>query len=53
MAKPWTDPVKRPAKPETMATPGDFKRFTEAMKKLMKVKPEKAKNASPGPAVSP
>jgi hypothetical protein len=49
--KAWTDPVKRPASPETMNTPGDFQRFTEVMRKLMKAKPEK-KRASPDPAAS-
>jgi hypothetical protein len=51
----WVDPAKRPPKPETMNTPGDFGKFTELMKRLVKVKPpreEKSTSASPGPAVS-
>jgi hypothetical protein len=49
MDKQWDDPAKRPPNPNTMATPGNFEEFTETMRKLMKVKPEK-KPASPGPA---
>jgi len=48
MKKQWEDPAKRQPKPETMETPGDFRQFTETMRKLMKVKPER-KPASPGP----
>jgi hypothetical protein len=48
MAKPWRDPAKLPPKSETLNTPGDFSRFTAAMKAILKVKPEK-KPASPGP----
>jgi hypothetical protein len=51
MRKAWVDPVKKPAKPETMGTPGDFRKFTETMRTMLKAKPEK-KRASPGPAVS-
>jgi hypothetical protein len=51
MTKTWIDPAKRPPSPETMATPGNFDKFTETMRKLMKAKPEK-KRASPGPAAS-
>jgi hypothetical protein len=48
----WVDPVKgKPASEETLNTRGNFADFTEAMKKLMKVKPEK-KSASPGPVSS-
>lgn len=48
MKKPWDDPVKRPPKPETMNTPGDFERFTDLMKKIVK----KPRPASHGPAAS-
>lgn len=44
----WEDPAKRPPKPETMNTPGDFERFTALMKKIV----EKPKPASPGPVAS-
>jgi hypothetical protein len=43
----WSDPAKRPPKPETMNTPGDFGKFTETMRKLLKAKPLK-KPASHG-----
>jgi hypothetical protein len=48
MKKKWIDPVKRPASPETLQTPGDFGRFTEVMRKIV----EKPKTASPGPRAS-
>lgn len=48
-ARKWIDPAKRPPSQQTMETPGNFADFTENMRKLMKVKPEK-KPASPGPA---
>jgi hypothetical protein len=51
----WIDPAKRPPKPETMNTPGDFGKFTELMKRVVKVRlprEEKPTSASPGPAVS-
>jgi len=36
-----------------MNTPGNFDEFTEAMRRLIKAKPErKPRSASPGPAVS-
>jgi hypothetical protein len=44
----WEDPTKRPPKPETMNTPGDFERFTDLMKKIV----EKPKPASHDPAAS-
>jgi hypothetical protein len=44
----WDDPAKRPPKPETMNTPGDFGVFTDLMKKIV----EKPKPASPGPVSS-
>jgi hypothetical protein len=47
----WDDPAKRPPKPETMNTPGDFQKFTETMKTMLKAKPEK-KSASRVPVVS-
>jgi hypothetical protein len=37
MADKWQDPAKRPPKPETMNTPGDFGQFTELMKTLVSV----------------
>jgi hypothetical protein len=53
MKKQWEDPAKRPPKPETMNTPGDFRQFTESMKTMLKAKPEKKPlSASPGVAVS-
>ena len=51
MSKKWVDPAKQPPKPETMNTPGDFAKFTEAMRTMLKAKPEK-KRASLGPAAS-
>jgi hypothetical protein len=48
MKKKWEDPAKRPPKPETMNTPGDFERFTDLMRKIV----EKPKPVSRGPAVS-
>lgn len=54
MKKPWRDPVKDvPAKSKTLATEGDFEKFTELMKRIVKVRPPReAKGASPGPAAS-
>jgi hypothetical protein len=51
MKKDWQDPAKRPPKPQTMETPGDFRQFTDTMRKLMKVKPVR-KSASRGPVSS-
>jgi hypothetical protein len=48
MIKKWDDPAKQPAKPETMNTPGDFKVFTDLMRKII----DKPKPASPGPVAS-
>ncbi len=48
MDKKWEDPAKRPPKPETMNTPGDFGAFTDLMRKIV----EKPKAASPGPRAS-
>lgn len=48
MKKTWDDPVKHPPKTETMNTPGDFGRFTDLMKKIVK----KPKSASHAPAAS-
>jgi hypothetical protein len=39
--KQWDDPAKRPPKAETMNTRGDFAQFTDAMRTLIKAKPEK------------
>jgi hypothetical protein len=46
MKKQWEDPAKRPPAKETMNTPGDFKVFTDLMRKVV----EKPKPASHGPA---
>ena len=43
----WEDPAKRPAKPETMNTPGDFREFTDLMKKIVG-KPKPASHGSAG-----
>jgi hypothetical protein len=43
----WIDPAKRPPSPETMNTPGDFGKFTETMRTMLKAKPAK-KPASHG-----
>jgi hypothetical protein len=51
MNKKWQDPAKRLPNPETMETTGSFAQFTENMRKLMTVKPEK-KPASPAPVSS-
>ena len=48
MRKKWDDPAKKPPKPETMETPGDFQKFTETMRTMLKAKPEK-KRASHAP----
>ena len=48
MSEKWIDPAKLPPKPETMNTPGDFKVFTDLMRKIV----HKPKTASPGPARS-
>lgn len=48
MKKKWDDPAKHAPKTETMNTPGDFKVFTDLMRKVV----EKPKPASPGRAVS-
>jgi len=48
MSEKWIDPAKLPPKPETMNTPGDFKVFTDLMRKVV----EKPKTASPGTARS-
>lgn len=38
----WIDPVKnRPPKESTMKTPGNFQKFTETMRTMIKAKPEK------------
>jgi hypothetical protein len=47
MSDKWIDPAKLPPKPETMNTPGDFKVFTDLMRKIVPAKP---KDASHGPA---
>jgi hypothetical protein len=44
----WEDPAKQPPKPETMNTPGDFKVFTDLMRKIV----DKPKSSSPGPVAS-
>jgi hypothetical protein len=44
----WTDPSKQQPKSETMNTPGDFKVFTDLMRKVI----EKPKTASRVPASS-
>jgi hypothetical protein len=51
MTKQWENPAKRAPKPETMNTTGSFSDFTENMRKLMTVKPEK-KPVSPAPVSS-
>jgi hypothetical protein len=48
MSEKWEDPAKRPPKPETMNTPGDFGAFTDLMRKIV----EKPKPASRAPAAS-
>jgi hypothetical protein len=49
MKKQWEDPAKRPPKQGTMNTPGDFKVFTDLMRKIVPAKP---KTTSRGPARS-
>ena len=39
--KPWQNPVSRPAKEATMNMPGNFEKFTETMRTMLKAKPEK------------
>jgi hypothetical protein len=51
MKKQWENPAKRQPKSETMNTPGDFRVFTETMRKMLKAKPEK-KPVSHAPAAS-
>jgi hypothetical protein len=48
MSQKWVDPAKQPPKKETMNTPGDFKVFTDLMRKIV----QKPKTASHGPARS-
>jgi hypothetical protein len=52
----WRDPVKDvPAKPETLAITGDFGKFTDLMKRVVKVRPPreaKPTSASLGPVAS-
>jgi hypothetical protein len=53
--KKWVDPVKnRPAKESTMNTRGDFREFTELMKRIVTKREEKPKpvSSSPVPDVS-
>jgi hypothetical protein len=49
VGKQWEDPAKKHPKPETMNTPGDFKVFTDLMRKIVPAKP---KTVSHGPARS-
>lgn len=49
MKKPWIDPAKRPPNPETLNITGDFGKFTETMKRLMRVK---SSDVSRAPGVS-
>jgi hypothetical protein len=47
MTKPWKNPVKNvPAKDSTMTTPGDFREFTELMKRVVQKQEEKPKPVS-------
>jgi hypothetical protein len=46
MTPKWRDPAKLAPKQETMNTPGDFKVFTDLMRKVV----EKPKSASHDPA---
>ena len=48
MTKQWEDSTKRPPRQETLNTPGDFKVFTDLMRKIV----HKPKPASPGPVAS-
>jgi len=55
MKKPWQNPVDRPAKQETMDTPGDFGAFKDLMRKVVSVPPQPVKkrpSASHGPDAS-
>jgi hypothetical protein len=40
MKKSWNDPAKRPAKESTMNTEGDFGKFTDLMRKVVKIHPK-------------
>lgn len=42
----WADPVKRPASEATLQTQGDFRRFTDVMKKIVNKKPGKTRATS-------
>ena len=45
--KKWIDPVKnRPAKESTLAVRGDFREFTEIMRKIVNKREEKPKQDS-------
>lgn len=45
--KKWTDPVKnRPAKESTLSTRGDFREFTDLMRKVVNKREEKPKPSS-------
>ena len=47
MSDKWEDPAKRPPKPETMNTPGDFGAFTDLMKRIIHKKPARAQVKKP------
>jgi hypothetical protein len=55
MKKPWTNPVKRPAKESTLKIEGDFGKFTDLMRKVVNSHPSKiapkASSSSRAPAV--
>jgi hypothetical protein len=51
--KKWTDPVKnKPADDSTLGTRGDFREFTNLMRKIVNKQEDKPKPASRVPASS-
>jgi hypothetical protein len=56
MKKTWNNPAKQPPKESTMNTEGDFGKFTDFMRGIVKVKPEKKRpkpvSSSPSPVAT-
>jgi hypothetical protein len=53
MKKRWRDPVKGvPPQPETLAIKGDWEKFTNDMKRVLREDKGKPISASPGPGAS-
>jgi hypothetical protein len=46
MKKPWQNPVSRPAKQSTLDTPGNFRQFTDLMRKVVSAPRQQEKKQS-------